>query len=217
MYDYLLFDLDGTVTDSGPGITNAVRFALKEQNISPEDPSVLYRFIGPPLWDSFALYFQLTGEENKRAVADFRRYYNAGGKYENAVYTGMEEVLRTASESGKTLVLCTSKPEAPAIDILRHFGLDRYFTLFSGGVDGIRSEKDEVIAYALELIEHHAGVPVDRSRILMIGDREFDILGARTHGLDSVGVLFGFGSREELTAAGATYLVETPMDLLSVF
>ena len=210
MYDTILFDLDGTLTDPGLGITNSVAYALKRWNIEVADRKSLYKFIGPPLQDSFAQYYGFSSEEALKAVDVYREYFREKGLYENEVYPGVEQMLKVLQEQGKTLILATSKPEAFAIKILQHFHLDGYFTVIAGAtMDSSRSKKGDVIAYALK----EAGVN-KLSKAVMIGDREHDIFGAKENGLDSIGVLFGYGDREELEKAGATYIAPTVKDIL---
>lgn len=211
MYEYILFDLDGTLTDPGIGITNSVAYALKRWNIEVADRKSLYRFIGPPLQDSFREYYGFSQEDALRAVDVYREYFREKGLYENEVYPGVEKLLQTLKDQGKTLILATSKPEEFAVRILRHFGLDGYFTVMAGAtMDPSRSKKGDVIAYALR----ESGVS-DLSKAVMIGDREHDIFGAKQNGLDSIGVLFGYGDREELEKAGATRIAATVEDILN--
>ena len=211
MYDIILFDLDGTLTDPGEGITNSVAHALKKWGIEVADRSTLYRFIGPPLKDSFMDYCGFDDDaEGERAVVAYREYYHDIGIYENLVYDGIEELLRALKEKGKTVVLATSKPEPYAIRILVHFGLDKYFDVIAGAtMDSTRVKKADVIAYAIDRIEDKLGHPLDRTTAVMVGDRRQDIEGATANGLDSIGVLFGYGDEEEHEAAGATYIAPT--------
>ena len=211
MYKNILFDLDGTLTDPGTGITNSVAYALARWNIHVEDRRTLYRFIGPPLQDSFREYYGFSPEEALKAVDVYREYFREKGLYENEVYPGVEDMLKTLKAQGKTLILATSKPEEFAIRILKHFGLDGYFTVMAGAtMEPSRSKKGDVIAYAL----HTAGVS-DLTKAVMIGDREHDIIGAKQNGLDSIGVLFGYGDREELEKAGATHIAPTVESILN--
>ncbi|MBQ3045731.1 MAG: HAD family hydrolase [Clostridia bacterium] len=204
-YETVLFDLDGTLTDPGVGITNSVAHALKKYGITVEDKTELYKFIGPPLHESFEKYYGFSREEALQAVEYYREYYRDRGIYENIVYDGVEDMLKSLCESGKKIILATSKPEVFAREILRHFNLDQYFYYAAGAnLDGTRTNKAEVIEYAL----HEGGVS-DKSTAVMVGDREHDIIGASKNGLDSIGVLFGYGSREELEAAGAAYIAAT--------
>lgn len=212
MYSYLLFDLDGTLTDPGLGITNSVMYALRKFDISVSDRASLYKFIGPPLRDSFELFFGFSPEKSELAVKYYREYFSTQGLFENEVYGGIPELLRELKHQGKTLVVATSKPEKFAVEILRHFGLYDYFDFVAGAtMDGSRDRKADVIRYALESC--HIS---DKSPAIMIGDRKHDILGAKDNGLQSIGVLFGYGSREELQTAEATFLAEKPMDILDI-
>lgn len=210
-YDYILFDLDGTLTDPGLGITNSVVHALKKYGIEVEDRTSLYKFIGPPLIDSFEKYFGFSHEEAVKSVDYYREYYKDKGIYENKVYDGIENLLEMLCDKGKKIILATSKPELFAREILRHFGLDKYFLFAAGStMSETRTNKAEVIEYALS----ECGI-TDKSAVVMVGDREHDIIGANKNGIDSIGVLFGYGSREELETAGATYIAETVEDIIN--
>lgn len=204
-YEYILFDLDGTLTDPTIGITNSFIYALKKFDIEVGDRSELYKFIGPPLWDTFENYYGFSKEETKMAVEYYREYYRDKGIFENLVYDGVKYLLKTLKESGKILIVATSKPEVFAKQILEHFDIAKYFTYIAGSnLDGTRVKKDEVIKYALESCNI-----TDLSKAIMIGDREHDIIGAKEAGIDSIGALFGYGSRSELEKAGADFIVET--------
>ena len=210
MYNTILFDLDGTLTDPGLGITNSAAYALKKHGIEVADRTVLYPFIGPPLLDSFQRFYGFSEDQSEQAVADYREYFREKGLFENEVYSGVEELLQHLKESGKRLIIATSKPEEFAVKILKHFGLASYFDYIVGAtMDSSRSKKGDVIAYALEV----CGI-TDKTDVVMVGDREHDVLGAKENGLDSVGVLYGYGSREELEKAGATCVAETVEDIL---
>ncbi len=208
-YDVILFDLDGTLTDPAIGITNSVMHSLKKYGIEVVDRTELYKFIGPPLHESYEKFYGFSADEALRAVEHYREYYRVKGIYENLVYDGIEELLVKLNENGKKVILATSKPEIFAREILRYFGLDKYFYYAAGAnLDGSRTDKAEVIAYALE-----AGGVSDKSSVVMVGDREHDIIGANKNGIDSIGVLFGYGSRAELENAGATYIAKTVCDI----
>lgn len=213
-FKYILFDLDGTVTDSGPGIMNSVKYALAQYGIENPDPAVLRRFVGPPLHDSFERYYGFTPERAKEAVNCYRTYYAAGGIFENALYDGMEETLKQLQEAGCVLCLATSKPQVFAEQILDHFGIRKYFTVVVGSfLDGTRVDKAEVIEEALRL----AGVTDENRRwAVMAGDRHYDIAGAKKMGLFSVGAVYGYGSRKELEEAGADWLIDQISDLPEV-
>lgn len=211
MYRYILFDLDGTLTDPGLGITNSVIHALKQFQIHVADRRELYSFIGPPLQDSFAAYYGFSEEETERAIQYYRAYFSTKGLFENQVYDGIPALLEKLKDMGKTLIVATSKPEPFSIRILQHFDLYGYFDFVAGAtMDNVtRFRKADVIAYALENCQI-----MDRSAAVMIGDREHDVLGAKQMGLDSIGVTYGYGSHEELQNAGATYLAKTAADIL---
>lgn len=212
MYKYVLFDLDGTLTNSELGITTCVQHALRKFGIEVEDRAVLRPFIGPPLGESFQVYYGLSEEESKKAIEYYRERFSVKGLYENEVYEGVEKMLQTLKKSGKKLIVATSKPEKFTMTILEHFNLLKYFDFVAGAtMDGSRGEKADVIRYALEI----SGIE-DKSDVIMIGDRKFDILGAKENELKSIGVLYGFGDREELTEAGADYIVEHAEDILKI-
>lgn len=211
-FQYLLFDLDGTLTDPGEGITNSVSYALKKFGIEAANKEELYRFIGPPLWDSFAEYYGFSREQAGLAVAYYREHFQDRGIFENEVYPGVEELLGTVVAQGKQVILATSKPQVFAQRILAHFGLEQYFSFIVGSeLDGTRVDKGEVVEFALT----GAGV-TDRSRAVMVGDRKHDIIGAKQAGIKSIGVLAGYGGRAELEAAGADYIVSQVADIVKL-
>ncbi len=208
-YQRIYFDLDGTLTDSGPGIMNGVSYALKRMGRPVPPRQIMGRYIGPPLADSFRRFDAMEPEEALRAVEVFREYYNVKGKFENKPYPGIETMLKTLKNQGKTLMVATSKPETTANEVLEHFGLAPYFDLVVGStLDGGRVTKTQVLAHALSL--------GGREGAVMVGDRCFDVEGARFHGLDCIGVLFGYGDREELTKAGAAALAQDTRQLLEI-
>lgn len=209
-YDVVLFDLDGTLTDSGPGIMNAAAYAMEHYGLR-YDPAVLRRFVGPPLLESFR---DFCGFDNRakceEAVWVFREYYEVKGIFENSVYPGVPEMLETLLAAGKRLAVATSKLDSAARRVLEHFDLAKYFELASGSLaDNSRTKKSEVVAWALETL----GVTdTGKNRALMVGDREHDVLGARENGLDCLGVLYGYGDAAELERAGAIALAATPRE-----
>lgn len=206
---YILMDLDGTLTNSMPGITKSVQYALKAFNITENNMDILKKYIGPPLRASFQEYHGLTTEEAEAAVAKYREYYAVTGIFENEVYEGMEVLLAKLKASGKILIVATSKPEVFAKKILEHFKLDQYFTDVCGAtMDNLRGTKEEVIRYALD--RNHI---MDYSDAVMVGDRKHDIEGAKSTGVASIGVLYGFGTREELEKAGADRIADTVEDI----
>ncbi|MBQ3557887.1 MAG: HAD family hydrolase [Agathobacter sp.] len=210
MYKYILFDLDGTLTNPEIGITSSVMYALEKFNIKVEDRKELHPFIGPPLTYSFQTYYGLSEADSELAVKYYRERFSVKGLYENEVYDGVEKMLQELKKSGKTLIIATSKPEEFTLKILAHFDLLKYFDFVAGAtMDGSRGEKADVIRYALEI----SGIE-EKSEAIMIGDRKYDILGAKENGIDSIGVLFGFGDYEELTNAGANYIAKTVADII---
>lgn len=209
MYQTILFDLDGTLTDPGIGITNSVMYALEKFGIQVSDRSKLYPFIGPPLQDSFETFYGFSKADAEIAVTYYREYYKDQGIYENKLYDGISELLQMFCDTGRKLLVATSKPEEFAVRILEHFQISRYFTYIAGAdMNGPRTQKADVISYALA-----SGRVTERSSAVMVGDRAYDIVGAKQNGIDSVGVLFGYGSRQELAQAGADYIAERPYDI----
>ncbi|SHJ22635.1 phosphoglycolate phosphatase [Parasporobacterium paucivorans DSM 15970] len=204
-YEYLLFDLDGTLTDSGKGITNSVAYALDKFQINVTDKAELNRFVGPPLVDAFMEYYSFSLEEARLATKYYREYFTRKGMFENTVYDGVEEMLHKLKESGRHLLVATSKPEPFSVKILEYFKLSAFFDVIAGStLYETRVNKAEVIAYALS----SAGI-TEKEKTVMIGDRKHDIIGARKNGIDSIGVLYGYGCREEFEAENVSYIVET--------
>ena len=208
-YTHCFLDLDGTLVDSSPSITQSVQYALEKMGIEPPPVEELTCFIGPPLVDSFSKYYNLSREDSIKATAYYREIYRAGNIFKCNVYDGIIDLLETLNEAGIVCVLATCKPHEFANRILAYHGLSKYFSFVSGPeMDGTRNEKHEVIAYAAQ----HLGI-TDPSRILMVGDHTNDVLGALHHGIDCAGVRWGFGTVEELCEAGAAYICNTPEDL----
>ncbi len=212
MYKYILFDLDGTLTDPAIGITNGVMYALEKYGIKVSDRKELYCFIGPPLVDAFMKYYGFSEADAKQAVVYYREFFRKTGIYENRVYDGVEEMLKSLKNSGKTLILATSKPEEFAEIVLNHFNLRQYFDCVVGATfDGTLNYKSDVIRVALD-----RGQVSNINDAVMVGDRHHDIEGAKQNNLKSVGVLYGFGDREELENAKADFIAKTPKDLLKI-
>lgn len=211
-YEYILFDLDGTLTDPAEGIYNSVYHALSRMGRPRPPIEKMPAFIGPPLVEGFSAVCGMSEEEGERARDFFREYYPAKGIFECRLYDGTEEMLAALTGRGYRLVLATSKPEIFARRILDRFGLSRYFTYVAGSLlDESRSQKSEVITYALASI----GSP-DPKRCLMVGDRAYDARGARACGMNCLGVLWGYGDEGELSSAGASMLARTQEELLSL-
>ncbi len=209
-YDVILFDLDGTLTDSGLGVANGVLYALEKMNFEKPDDALLKKYLGPPLWTSFADYAGMSEVQTIEAVRFYREYYNEIGAYENSVYLGIPELLQRLTDAGNRVAVATSKVDYAAVKILQHFNLDHYFDVIAGSDESgeLRGTKAQVIAHALEEL----GM-CDGTAIVMIGDREHDILGAKEHAIPGIGVLYGYGDREELEQAGAVAIVANVSEL----
>lgn len=196
-WKYLFFDLDGTLTDPMVGITSAVQYALRHFDIEVNDLRTLCPFIGPPLKDSFREFYNLSDADAQIALDKYREYFAPKGIFENTLYDGIPQLLADMQQRGAVMAIATSKPTLFAEQIARHFGIADHFTLISGSMlDGSRDAKVDVIRHALDQLRI-----TDPSQVVMIGDRRFDIEGARQTGIDSIGVLYGYGSREEIDAA----------------
>lgn len=203
-YTHLFFDLDGTLTDSRPGIVGAIHYALKQMGRN-DDIGDEYRFLGPPLIDSMQEYFGMDFTTATTAVKEFRDYYGRRGLYENRLFDGVRDLLRDCVAAGKQCVLATSKGEPFARTILEHFGILPYFSFVAGAViGGGRDDKADVLRHALENVD-----PIPAGRGIMVGDKRHDVAGAHEVGLPCIGVLYGYGGPEELRKAGADFTVET--------
>ncbi len=207
---YILFDLDGTLTDPQEGITRCAAYALEHFDIHVEDLHTLDNFIGPPLLHSFQTYHHLSQEDAYEAIRLYRDRYARIGWLENIPYPGIEDMLRSLTQAGKTLLVATSKPEEFAVQILEHFGLARYFSQICGAPmdEKVHSTKALVIQDALQ-----RGKITDLSDVIMVGDRLHDIEGAHTCGIPAIGILYGYGSREEHENCGADYIAATVAEL----
>lgn len=212
MKRYLLFDLDGTLTDSKLGITTCVQYALRAFGIEEPDLDKLEPFIGPPLSDSFQNFYRMSREQAQAAVEKYRERFRDVGIFENQVYPGIPKMLRTLKERGMHLAVASSKPEVFVERILEHFHLREYFEAVVGSeLDGRRGKKEEVMEEALGRLFGQA--PVEKDQVYMIGDRRFDMEGAQSMGVESVGVSYGYGSLQELKEAGADYIVRSVEEL----
>lgn len=212
IYDFALFDLDGTLTDPALGITNSVMYALSNFGISADDRRELYKFIGPPLLYSFETFFGFSREESQKALSYYREYFSEKGIFENEKYEGIDALLSSLKAQGTKIVLATSKPDVYAEKILEHFDIAEYFYFISGNtLSESRPEKTDVIEYAIK----NCGIK-DTSHAIMTGDRKYDISGAKAFGLVSVGVSYGYGSEEELKDAGADFIAATVAELSGI-
>lgn len=215
-YKYILFDLDGTITEPFKGISGGILYALKKLGLESLDKATLRKFIGPPLRDSFRDYCGCSEDGAEEATAYYREYYSVKGLEENDIMPGMDVALETLYHKGYKLYLATSKPEEFANKILKNLGLLQYFDIAAGAsFDGSRDKKELVIECLLEQIqEKYPDFSIEHS--IMVGDRHFDINGAKYFGMDSIGVTFGYGDYKELVEAGATYVVDDAMSIVDV-
>ncbi len=208
-YDVVLFDLDGTLTDPQVGITRSIQYALAKFNIAEPDLDRLIAFIGPPLVESFKVYYGFDDRQAWQAREYYREYFAVQGIYENAVYPGIPALLSALARQGTRLMVATSKPTLYAEEIVRHFDLAPFFELVAGShMDGTRTDKQEVIEY---VITHLSGVA--KGRIVMVGDRKHDIIGARKAGVDCIAVAYGYGEPAELKQEKPAYIAHTVAEL----
>lgn len=215
MFQYCLFDLDGTLTDPKEGITRSVQYALQKFGIEEPDLDRLEPFIGPPLKDSFMEFYGFTEEDAIKAIACYRERFAPIGVFENRIYPGMAQMLAELCKKKMHLAVASSKPTEFACRILRHFEIEQYFEVIVGSeMDGSRGTKEEVVEEALLQLGLLSVPQEDRKRVCaMIGDRKFDIQGAKAYGLTGVGVSFGYAKEGELEAAGADQIVDTVEEL----
>jgi len=205
----ILFDLDGTLTDSGEGIINCAKLALEHYNLPIPTEAEMRTFVGPPLHESF-IRFGVPAEEADNAVKIYRSRYIPIGKFENHPYPGIRELLQKLLDEGYSLYVATSKPEKMSIEILEHFDLAKYFTIICGAsMDTSRSSKADVIAYLLSRCS-----PMDQ--VLMVGDTSFDVIGAAAHGIPAIGVSWGYGKEEDMVSAGALAIAHTMDELFTL-
>lgn len=207
----ILFDLDGTLSDPKIGITHSVRYALEKLGYdTPTNDDDLTWIIGPPLLTSFEQILD-TKQEAQKALEYYRERFSTLGLYENEVYDGIPQILETLQKQGNKLYVATSKPRVYAEKIITHFGLSKYFIKVHGSeLDGANADKTELLAY---IIKTHG---LDTKETIMIGDRKFDVIGAHNNHLASIGVLYGYGNKQELTDAGAQSLAETPTQITAL-
>ena len=211
-YQHILFDLDGTLTDSAEGITKSAAYALKHFNIEVTDLKSLEKFIGPKLQDSFMEFYNFSEEQAERASELFQERFARIGKFENKLYPGIKELLEKLKNSGRKLYVATSKPVFYSKEILDHFSISQYFEDISGAeLDGSKSHKEEVIG---RILTQNKITP--SGQVVMVGDRKFDVVGAKANQIPVIGVLYGFGGREELTASGADRLATDLAELAQI-
>ena len=212
-YDVILFDLDGTLTDLQEGIINSIQYSLKYFGIIEKNIDQLKKFIGPPLKESFMEYYSFDNDKATIAIEKYREYFASKGLFENEVYPLIPELLGELFNNGIKLIVATSKPTEFAQQILDHFGLSKYLLFTAGSnLDGSRSRKGEVISYALKQCKLEV-----EAKAVMVGDRKHDIIGAQESGVDSIGVLYGYGSHDEIEKEHPTFIAEDVNDLRKYF
>ena len=211
-YDIIAFDLDGTLTDPSHGFIQGCRYAFSKMGMECEEDEALKRFIGPALFNEWQICYGLSPEDSRRAVMFFREYYSVYGWWDNEIYPGVKDMLKTLKERGKKIILSTSKPEVFARKILAKFDLTEYFDFIGAATSNLKRERKwEVLQYALE------GVGAsDLSKCIIVGDRKYDAEGGKKCGIDSLGVLYGHGSLTELREAGFDYICEKCEDVLNI-
>ncbi len=211
MIKHILFDLDGCLTDSYEGISNCVMYAMKKFGVEITDRNTLRPFVGPPLVYAFQKYAGLSEDDAHKATAYYRERYQDTGLFENRVYDGVEKMLESLKNDGFKISLCTAKPQPYAQRILEHFELDKYFdNIFGATFDGRISKKPDVISYVLENIEESG------DEVIMVGDTGHDVSGAHENGIKCIGVTYGYGTKEELKAENADFLVDKPEGIYTI-
>ena len=214
---YYLFDLDGTLTKSEEGIFNCARYALSWAGMDIPDETVLKKFVGPPLKNSFMEFCGASDEQADRLVKKYRERYNTVGMYENEVYDGIMELLSGLKAQGAYIAAATAKPQYPTEKIFERFGFDKYFDAVVGSIpEDIRIEKKDIITEALRQLVELTGIEATKENTVMIGDRFYDIKGGKLCGTSTIGVLYGYGTKSELVEAGADYIVERPEEILEL-
>ncbi|MDL2310723.1 HAD hydrolase-like protein [Peptostreptococcaceae bacterium OttesenSCG-928-C18] len=208
---YILFDLDGTIVDSGEGIKNSIKYSLKKFGIEEKGDEVLNNFIGPPLADSYMKYFNLNEQEADKIVQIYREYYKDDGVYENKLYDGIVDVISELKLRGNNIFLATSKPLIFAKKVLEQHKLTSYFDFVAGAtLDNKISEKKDVIKYIID------SNTLKASNAYMIGDTKFDIYGGKFFNFKTIGVTYGYGSYEELKEYKADFIVDSPKEILEI-
>ncbi len=212
-FEFILFDLDGTLTDSGPGILNCLEYALTDQDIDAPDQDSMRALLGPPLVDTFRDVFGMNNQQIAQAIDKYRERYHDIGLFENSVYEGVPELLAELQDAGLRMATATSKPEYSATRILQHFELDQYFEFIgAAALDGTRDSKSLVIKHTLD----NTNTSPTSHNMIMIGDRRHDVYGAREHGIDTIGVLWGYGDEAELEDAGVISIARDTAELANL-
>ncbi len=209
-YEHIFFDLDGTLTDPALGITNSIIYARKKWGLDPGRNEDYYKFIGPPMPKSYEEFWGMDHDTATRFLTTYREYFSTVGLFENQVYPGIPELLRDLRAAGCKLYMATTKPTGFSTRIAEKFGLLPYFEIISGSQPSGDNTKTDVIRYA----ERTCGA--DMAKAVMVGDRLYDVAGAHECAIPCIGVCYGYGGREELTAAGADFIADTVEDLRTI-
>ena len=211
LYQYIIFDLDGTLIKSEEGLFDSITYALEKSGVDPGDRKDMKRMIGPVLWESFQKFYNMSAEEADRANAYFVEAYDKEGIYNASVYEGVEQMLETLRNAGRILLVVTAKPRDMAERVLNHTGIDQYFQAVIGPARGNKkTDKGSLLKEALSFLAKTGTYHFQKEQAVMVGDRMFDMQGAVETGIRSIGVLYGYGDRQELIDAGATLLADTP-------
>ena len=217
LYQYIIFDLDGTLIKSEEGLYDSITYALEKSGVDPGDRKDMKRMIGPVLWESFQKFYNMSAEEADRANAYFVEAYDKEGLYNASVYEGVEQMLETLRNAGRILLVVTAKPRDMAERVLNHTGIDKYFQAVIGPARGNKkTDKGSLLREALSFLAKTGTDHFQKEQAVMVGDRMFDIQGAVETGIQSIGVLYGYGDRQELINAGATLLADTPADVVKL-
>jgi len=217
LYKYIIFDLDGTLIKSEEGLFDSITYALEKSGVDPGDRKDMKRMIGPVLWESFQKFYNMSAEEADRANAYFVEAYDKEGIYNVSVYEGVVQMLETLRNAGRILLVVTAKPRDMAETVLNHTGIDQYFQAVIGPARGDKkTDKGSLLRKALDFLAGTSTDHFQKEQVVMVGDRMFDIRGANDAGIDSIGVLYGYGSLNEIVQTGATWIAETPADVVQL-
>ena len=216
-YQYIIFDLDGTLIKSEEGLYDSITYALEKSGVHPGDRTEMNKMIGPVLWESFQKFYNMSAEEADRANAFFNEAYEKEGIYNVSLYEGVELMLQTLRNAGRILLVVTAKPRDMAEIVLNHTGIEQYFQAVIGPArEDKKTDKGSLIRKALSFLASTGTDIFLREQAVMVGDRMFDIEGAGETAIDSIGVLYGYGSRQELVQAGATWIADTPAEVVKL-
>ena len=217
LYQYIIFDLDGTLIKSEEGMYDSITYALERSGVHPGDRKDMKRMIGPVLWESFQKFYNMSAEEADRANALFVEAYEREGIYNASVYEGVEQMLQSLRDAGRILLVVTAKPRDMAEIVLNHTGINQYFQAVIGPArEDKKTDKGSLLRKALDFLAKTRTDHFIKEQAVMVGDRMFDIDGAGEAGIHSIGVLYGYGDRQELVDAGATWTANTPAEVVEL-